>query len=329
MPPSTPKPLRISVAISLYNEEQVLPELLRRLGGVLDSVPGGPHEAVFVDDGSTDGTLAALMESAARDPRFLVISLSRNFGHQAALSAALDHVTGDATIVMDGDLQDPPEAIPLFLEKHREGFDVVYGRRARRKEGLLLRLSYFLFYRLLATLSDIRLPLDAGDFALLSRRVIDEMRRFPEHHRYLRGLRTWVGFRQIGITIERSERYSGESKYSPRKLVRLALDGIFAFSVVPLRAASILGFVAVAGSLLYAVWAIFEKLFLSAPPRGFPALIVAITFLSGVQLLFLGIIGEYVGRIYEETKGRPHYVISSISRSPESEADDRADQPGT
>jgi dolichol-phosphate mannosyltransferase len=303
---------RISVAISLYNEEQVLPELLRRLRTVLAEVPGGPHEMVFVDDGSSDRTFEILAAAAAEDHRILAISLSRNFGHQSALSAALDHVSGDLVVVMDGDLQDPPEEIPRFIEEHERGFDVVYARRVRRKEGWLLRLCYFLFYRMIALLSDVRLPLDAGDFALLSRRVIDRLRSIPEHHRYLRGLRSWVGFRQTGVDVERSERFSGRSRYGFLKLLGLAFDALFAFSVAPLRAAAVLGFAAIAGSLLFAGYSVYVRLSLGRAPQGFTALILAITFLSGVQLLFLGVIGEYVGRVYEETKGRPHYVIERM-----------------
>src|SRR5499427_2452277 len=189
---------RLSVAIPVHNEESVMPELLRRVRTVLDQIPGGPHELVFADDGSTDGTIRVIEEAASEDPRILAISLSRNYGHQAALSAALDYVTGDAVVVMDGDLQDIPEAIPALVERFREGYDVVYAARTGRKEPWSLRLCYFLFYRMMAKLSDIRLPLDTGDFGLMSRRVVDEIRRLPEHHRYLRGLRSWVGYRQIG-----------------------------------------------------------------------------------------------------------------------------------
>src|SRR5208337_2270562 len=216
-------------AIPIHNEESVLSELLQRLCAVLDSVAGGPHEIVFVDDGSTDRTFEILEAAAKEDRRIVVLSLSRNFGHQAAISAGLDYVTGDATVVMDGDLQDVPEAIPQFVEKYRQGFDVVYAQRVRRKEPLLLRACYFVFYRLMATLSDIRMPLDSGDFGLMSRRVVDELRRMPEHHRYLRGMRTWVGYRQTGMVIERSERHSGQSKYGFLRLLKLAADGLFAF----------------------------------------------------------------------------------------------------
>src|SRR5208337_341799 len=304
---------RLSVAIPIHNEESVLPELLQRLHGVLDSVAGGPHEIVFVDDGSTDRTFEILEAAAKEDRRIVVLSLSRNFGHQAAITAALDHVTGDATVVMDGDLQDVPEAIPQFVEKYRQGFDVVYAQRVRRKEPLLLRACYFVFYRMMATLSDIRLPLDSGDFGLMSRRVVDQVRKMPEHHRYLRGMRSWVGFRQIGIPVERAERHSGRSKYSVMRLMKLATDGIFAFSIVPIRAAALLGAFVMFLSLLYVCFALYAKLFLHESPQGFTALLVAVTFLSGILLFFLGIIGEYVGRIYEETKARPQYVIGQMA----------------
>src|SRR5579863_5973039 len=201
---------RLSIAIPLHNEALVLPELLRRTRMVLDQLAGGPHEIVFVDDGSTDATFAILEEASRLDSRISVISLSRNFGHQAALSAALDYVTGDAAVVMDGDSQDLPEFIPEFVARYHQGCDVVYAQRILRKEPWALRLCYFAFYRLMAMLSDIQLPLDSGDFGLMSRRVIDELRRMPEHHRYLRGMRSWVGFRQVGLPVERGPRYSGE-----------------------------------------------------------------------------------------------------------------------
>lgn len=276
---------------------------------MLDAIPGGPHEIIFVDDGSTDSSFARVAQAAAEDPRVYGISLSRNFGHQAALSAGIDHANGDVVVVMDADLQDAPEAIPRFLEEHRKGYDVVYAQRTRRKEGPLLRVSYYVFYRMIAALSNVRLPLDAGDFGLMSRRVVDRLKSIREHHRYLRGLRTWVGFRQTGIPVERSERAAGKSQYTLGKLLRLAFDGIFAFSMAPLRAAAVLGFVAVAAAVLFALYAVYVKVVLGRSPVGFTALILVITFFSGVQLLFLGVIGEYLGRVYEETKGRPQYLI--------------------
>src|SRR5258708_12769954 len=300
---------RLSVAIPIHDEETALPELLTRLRNVLDGLHGGPHEVVFVDDGSVDRTVACL-EGAGRDDSSVgVLSLVRNFGNQWGITAALDHVTGDGAVVMDGDLQDTPEAIPQFVEKYREGYDVAYARRVRRKEPWLLKLCYFVFYRLMARLSDIRLPLDSGDFGLMSRRVVNEVRRMPEHHRYLRGMRSWVGFRQTGLDVERAERHSGKSKYSISRLMKLAMDGIFAFSIVPIRAAALLGALAMCVSTIYVFYALYAKFAAHKSPQGFTGLIVAVTFLSGMVLFFLGVIGEYVGRIYEETKGRPQYII--------------------
>jgi glycosyltransferase involved in cell wall biosynthesis len=304
---------RLSVAIAVLNEETVLPEVLRRVRGVLDQLPGGPHEIVFVDDGSTDHTFELLKEAAQNDPRITVVSLSRNFGHQAALTAALDHVNGDAAVVMDGDLQDPPEVIPQFVELYNQGYDVVYAQRVRGNEPWVLRFCYFAFYRIMARLSDISLPLDSGDFGLMSHRTIDQLRRMREHHRYLRGLRSWVGFRQTGIPIRRGARHSGRSKYSLLGLTKLAADGIFAFSIVPIRAAALLGAVVMVISLLYVCYALYAKLFLHISPQGFTALIVAFTFLIGVVLFFLGLVGEYVGRIYEETKARPVYIVGRVA----------------
>jgi polyisoprenyl-phosphate glycosyltransferase len=306
---------RLSVAIPLFNEQDVLPLLLERLNAVLDALPGGPHQIVLVDDGSSDGT-RELMQRAADDPRVTAVFLSRNFGHQAALTAALDYVDGDATVVMDADLQDAPEMIPTFVEHHLAGYDVVYAKRVDRKESVLLRASYYLYYRLAAGLSGNRLPVDAGDFSLMSRRVVDLLRSMPERHRYLRGLRAWTGFRQIGIDVDRGARAAGTSKYGLRQLFRLAFDGIFAFSVVPLRAAAVTGAVAMLAATMYGFYALAARLFFDRSPQGFTTIILAIIFLSGVQLLFLGIIGEYLGRLYEEVKGRPVYVVSEVRSGP-------------
>jgi glycosyltransferase involved in cell wall biosynthesis len=303
---------KVSIAIPVYNEESIVEELLRRSLAVLNALPGGPHEVVLADDGSSDRTWALIEQAAAVDDRISGVCLSRNFGHQAAIGAALDSVTGDYVVVMDGDLQDPPEAIPQLLFEAQKGFDVVYVIRIKRKESLLLRTCYALFYRLITSLADLQLPIGAGDFAIMSRRVTDLIRQSPERQRYLRGLRTWYGFQQKGIEIERDMRHSGKSKYSFRRLFRLALDGVFAFSVLPIRLATVFGIIAVSFSVLFAAYSLMVKLLLGLPPAGFTALIVAITFLSGVQLLFLGVIGEYIGRIYEEVKKRPHYVVKQF-----------------
>ena len=304
---------RISIAVPVFNEEPVLPELLARLRRVLNDIPGGPHELVFVDDGSADRTFEMLAEAAGQDPRVVAIALSRNFGHQIAITAALDHVSGDLVVVMDGDLQDPPEAITVLLEKQREGFDVVYAQRVQRKEGWMLRACYFLFYRMLTMLSTVRLPIDAGDFAVLSRRVVDRLKEAPEHHRYLRGLRAWVGYRQIGIPLERARRDAGYSKYSLIRLMGLALDGVFAFSVAPLRVAAVLGVVAIFCSLIFAAYSVYVRLFEERSPQGFTALILAMTFLAGVELLVMGIVG-ICRQDLRGSQRRPHYVIDRIAR---------------
>jgi dolichol-phosphate mannosyltransferase len=217
---------------------------------------------------------------------------------------------------MDGDLQDRPEEIPRFLAEYAKGYHVVYARRVKRKESLPYRSAYFLFYRLMRRLSEVKVPVDSGDFALLSRRVVDEVNRLPERHRYIRGLRTWVGFPQTGVDVERDARGGGEPSYTLRKLFRLAFDGMFAFSVAPLRAAWMLGACVSALASVYALYAVFQRLFLGSSPEGFTALIVAITFFAGVQLLFLGLIGEYLGRVYDEAKGRPNFVVTDVVGRP-------------
>ena len=304
--------MRLSVGIPLYNEEEVVPELVARLMRVLNELPGGPHEVVFVDDGSTDGTRRLLSEAARGDQRIRFVALSRNFGHQAAMGAALDHSSGDAVVLMDGDLQDEPEVIPEMVRHYEAGADVVYARRTTREEGLLLRMAYTTFYRTIAALSEVQLPRDSGDFALIGGPVVAAIRRLPEHQRYLRGLRAWVGFVQVGIDVHRRARAGGRPKYTAWKLAALALDGVCSFSVVPLRAAAITGMLAIAACVVFALYAVYMRVFAGTVPVGFTASLLVTTFLSGVQLLFLGVIGEYLGRIYGEAKGRPSYVVAEI-----------------
>jgi dolichol-phosphate mannosyltransferase len=306
---------RVSVVAASLKKEQTLPELVRRVLAVLDSLPGGPHQLVLVDDGSTDRTRETMEAAAREDPRIVSISLSRNFGHQRALSAALDHASGEVVVLLDGDLQDPPEEIPRFLQAYREGYDVVYARRERRKEPLWLRFCYWAYYRLLAWMARPTLPLDAGDFSLMSARVVREIRGAPERQRYLRGLRAWAGFRQLALPVERAGRHAGRSKYSLGRLVQLGLDGIFSFSIFPIRAMSVLGATTVVLTALFALYALYAKVVIGRSPEGFTALLLVVTFVSGVLLFFLGIIGEYVGRIYEEVKGRPIYIVEQVVRS--------------
>ena len=317
---------RVSVAIALHNEESVFPELIRRLTAVLDALGGGPHEVVLVDDGSTDRTFDLIIGAAASDPRIVGVRLSRNFGHQAALTAALEMVTGDVVVTMDGDLQDRPEEIPRLVAEYEKGYDVVYAQRVNRKESLPYRAAYFSFYRLMRKLSDVKVPVDSGDFALLSRRVVDQMNLLPERHRYIRGLRSWVGFPQTGLPVERDPRAGGQPSYTLRKLFRLAFDGVFAFSIAPLRAAWVFGACVSALASLYALYVVAQRLFLGTSPEGFAALIVAITFFAGIQLLFLGLIGEYLGRVYDEAKGRPHFVVTDTVRADDALAQGPSEQ---
>ncbi len=304
--------MRLSVGIPVFNEQDVIPELLVRLFRVLDAVAGGPHEVIFVDDGSTDGSRRLLEDAARQDARIRVVVLSRNFGHQAALGAALDFATGDAVVLMDADLQDQPEVIPEFIRHYQAGADVVFARRKTREEGLMIRTAYRLFYRIIAALSDITLPLDSGDFALLGAPVVAALRRLPERERYLRGLRAWVGFTQVGIDVDRKARVAGRPKYTTWRLMKLALDGVCSFSILPLRAAAVTGLFAIAVSMAFSFYAIYVRLAVGQVPEGFTASLLIMTFLSGVQLLFLGVIGEYLGRVYGEAKGRPQYVVARV-----------------
>lgn len=300
---------QLSVAVPLFNESEVLPSLVSRLTAVLDGLQDVEVQVLLVDDGSTDGTARQLEELVRTDRRFEALLLSRNFGHQAAITAALDHVHGDATIVMDGDLQDDPQHIPRLIRKFEEGFDVVYTVRRSREAPALLRLAYWTFYRLMQLISRVSIPLDSGDFGLMSATVVDAIRRSPERHRYLRGLRAWAGYQQCGIDVDRPARAAGASKYSTLRLIQLAMDGIFAFSVVPLRIATVLGGLAILAAIAWAAFVVVTKLVLDRSPQGFSSVIITIVFLSGTNLFFLGIIGEYVGRIYEESKGRPQYLV--------------------
>jgi len=307
----------LSVAIPVYNESAVLPALFERLRSVLDGFRDVAVQVVLVDDGSTDDTREKLEALVAGDPRFEAVILSRNFGHQAALTAALDHVTGEATVVMDADLQDDPAYISDMIAKYEEGYDVVYAVRRNRQESVALRFAYWAFYRLMGKLARISIPTDAGDFSLMSSRVVEAVRMSPERQRYLRGLRAWVGFKQCGLEVERPARLAGDSKYSTLKLLQLATDGIFAFSLVPLRLATALGGLAVVVAAVWALVVVFAKLALDHSPQGFSSVIITIVFLSGTNLFFLGVIGEYVGRTYEESKGRPQYLVDRVIQNQE------------
>ncbi len=310
----------LSVVVPLYNEAGIVPQLLERIGIVVERLRSEyDYEIVLVNDGSTDGTAAAIRREMERRPHVVLVNLSRNFGHQLAATAGLEIAAGDAVVLMDGDLQDPPELIETFLRRWREGYDVVYAvRRTRPGESRFKLFTARLFYRIIKRLTRIAIPLDAGDFRLMSRRVVDALRRSPERNRFLRGMVSWVGFNQTAIEYDRDVRYAGSTKYPLAKMMRFAMDGITSFSDIPLRFASYFGFTVSAIAFIYALIVIGFKLFSLNPPAytpGWASTIVAVLFLGGVQLMSLGILGEYLGRVYDEVKGRPLYLISEIERS--------------
>lgn len=300
-----------SIVSPVYNEESVLPELYRRVRAVMDDL-GEPWELILVNDGSRDESAAVIADLHEQDKRVKGVSFSRNFGFQIAVTAGLDHAAGDAVILTDADLQDPPEVFPRMIEKWRDGYDVVYGVRASREgESWFKLMTAKVFYRLIYRITDIDIPLDTGDFRLMDRRVVDVIRHMPERNRFLRGMVPWVGFRQTGVEYERRARFAGESKFSSvRQMLPFAVDAITSFSYLPLQLATYLGFLiaVIAGVAIVAV--ILVRLFGPENPLlGQATTLVAVLFLGGVQLISLGIIGEYLGRIYDEVKGRPLYLV--------------------
>ena len=302
----------LSVVAPVFNEEATLGELHRRLSATLTAL-GGTHEIVLVDDGSTDGSWGLLLELAARDPQLRLLRLSRNFGHQAALSAGLDAARGDAVVLMDADLQDPPEVIPSLVAKWRDGFDVVYAIRSDREGETRLRLaSISLFYLFLRRISPTDIPRNVGDFRLLSRRAADAISAMPERARFLRGMTSWIGFRQTGVPYTREARFAGTSKYPPRKLIRLAYDGVTSFSTVPIELVTGIGLALVLFCIGVLGWTVYVRFFTSHHPQGWTSVIAVVLLLGGVQLLSLGVIGQYVARIFDETKQRPVYLVDEV-----------------
>ncbi len=302
----------LSVVIPVFNEIENLPALHERLTAVLQDTALS-YEIIFVDDGSRDRSVALLHELAATNPHLVVVELARNFGHQVAISAGLDHSRGRAVIIMDADLQDPPEVLPQFIAKWQEGYDVVYAVREQRKEGWLKRTAYAAFYRLLQRVAHIDIPLDAGDFCIMDRRVVDLLNGMPERNRFVRGIRSWIGLNQVGLAYERHARNAGKPKYTFKRLVYLALDGLVSFSYIPLRVITMLGFSISMLSILLAVFYSVKKLLYGLSPPGFATLVVSIFFLAGIQLVMMGVIGEYVGRIFDEVKQRPLYVVRRVT----------------
>jgi glycosyltransferase involved in cell wall biosynthesis len=308
----------VSIVIPCHNEETVLPELHRRLLAVANTVTEARFELIFVDDGSKDRTLEILREMAALDPNIRVIALSRNFGHQLAVTAGVDSAVGDAVVLIDADLQDPPELIPEMIHHWLSGYQVVYGvRNERRGESRFKIATAHIFYRLLNSLSDIPIPLDTGDFRLMDRAVADVLREMPERDRFIRGLVSWAGFRQMALPYKRDPRHSGTTKYPFRKMVRFAGDGIISFSVSPLKLASLVGTTCAGVASLGILWIIGGRLLTKNWVPGWTATIVAILFLGGIQLLCTGILGEYIGRIYMQSKKRPLYVVRETIQSPD------------
>ena len=313
--PSTPEHQpELSVVIPVFNEEENITVLHSRLTAVLEGIHI-EYEIIFVDDGSNDDSRSQLKNLSVRDDRVLVVELARNFGHQVAISAGLDFARGQAVAVMDADLQDPPEVLPEFIAKWQKGYDVIYAIREQRKEGWFKRSSYALFYRLLRRVSNIDIPLDSGDFCVMDRRVVELLKSMPERSRFIRGIRSWVGLRQVGVPFERHERYAGQSKYTFGRLILLALDGLISFSYVPLRFITFLGLGVSYLSIFLAVFYFVKKLLYGLSPPGFATLVVSIFLLAGIQLITMGVIGEYVGRIFEEAKRRPLYVLRRATRN--------------
>ena len=303
------KPI-ISIIAPIYNEVNNIPELYRRIGEVLDSA-GDPWEIVMVDDGSTDGSTELIREYRNQDPRVAPVIFARNFGHQIAVTAGLDYCRGDAVVIIDADLQDPPEVILDMIAKWREGYEVVYAVRTEREgETWFKEFTASLFYRLIYRITDVDIPLDTGDFRLLDRKVVNVMNQMRERHRFLRGMSVWVGFKQTGVEYKRAARYSGETKYPLKKMIKFATDAITSFSYFPLQLAMYIGFVAAGLSILAIPVVVTMRLIGNQAFFGQASTLIAVLFLGGVQLISLGILGEYIGRLYDEAKGRPLYIVS-------------------
>jgi dolichol-phosphate mannosyltransferase len=309
MPSSSNGRTHVSLVVPVFNEQEVIAAFYDRASRVLRSIDNSSYELIFVDDGSRDTSYTQLAAFAAKDPCVRVLKFSRNFGHQIAISAGIDHASGDCVAVIDADLQDPPEVVAEMVDRWRQGFDVVYGVRSNRAGETRLKLrTASMFYRLLGRLTNIHIPANVGDFRLMSRRVVDQVKNLREKDRFVRGLVSWVGFNQTGLTYRRDARYAGETKYPFRKMLKFSFDGITSFSTVPLKLATWLGSFAAILAVLYLV-SVFVQRLLGYTVEGWATIMVALLFIGSVQLICLGIIGEYLGRIFNEVKPRPMYVI--------------------
>ncbi|MCA8832427.1 glycosyltransferase family 2 protein [Hymenobacter pini] len=308
----------LSVIIPIYNEEANIAALHERLSNVLDGMPlPGGYEFIFINDGSRDQSLALIQTLAARDKRVRYIDFSRNFGHQIAVTAGLDLSVGEAVVIIDADLQDPPELIPQLYQKLREGYEVVYAkRRSRQGESAAKKLTAKLFYRLLASITNISIPVDTGDFRIITRKVVDALKQMPEQNKFIRGQISWIGYRQTYLEYDRAERAGGATGYTYRKMIRLALDGITGFSDAPLKAATISGFLVSAIAFLVMLYTLYSRFVSGNYQPGWASLMISILFLGGVQLIAVGIIGEYIARLSANVRQRPLYIISDTNIRP-------------
>lgn len=307
------KRINYSVIVPMYNEEEVIVHTYRRLKAVMDTTDK-PYELIFVNDGSKDRTVQIMKALGEEDPNVRLIDFSRNFGHQIAISAGMDYAEGDAIVVIDADLQDPPEVILKMIDKWKEGYEVVYGRRLKRKgETLFKKLTALAFYRLLKSMTSVDIPLDTGDFRLIDRKVCDVLRGLKEKNRFVRGLISWIGFRQTSVEYVREERFAGETKYPLKKMISFALDGITSFSYKPLKIASYLGFALSIGGFLYLLVVLYQRLFTDTTETGWTTIVALNLLFNGIILILLGVIGEYIGRIYDESKNRPLYIVREVT----------------
>ncbi|PJZ25532.1 glycosyltransferase [Leptospira hartskeerlii] len=313
------KPPLLSLVIPVYNEEKTIPELVKRLRGLLTILKEKHHfgkedaEILFVNDGSRDGTFDVLKKFCESEPGFFLLNLSRNYGHQLAITAGIDTARGETVAVMDGDLQDPPEFVADLYAKMSEGYDVVYARRKKREgESFFKLITAHVFYRILKKLTRFEIPIDTGDFRIMSRRVTDVLVSMKEQHRYIRGLIAWIGFKQTGLEYDRDERFDGETKFSVNKMLRFALDGITSFSSAPLKLSSYLGFASAFFGALYTIYILYLKLFTDNTIQGWTSVMIVVLVLGGIQLIALGMIGEYLSRVHDQSKNRPLYVIEKI-----------------
>jgi glycosyltransferase involved in cell wall biosynthesis len=309
-PNTSEETLLLSVVVPAYNEEDVLVEFHRRLSAVLNDIEA-QSEVVYINDGSKDSTLDIMRSLKEQDERVAILDLSRNFGKEIALTAGIDHTQGDAVVVIDADLQDPPELIAEMFEQWKEGYDTVYAKRIRRDgESVVKKTTSYLFYRLMQSIGRVQIPEDTGDFRILSRRAVDALKELREQHRFMKGLFTWIGFSQKAIPYERDPRYAGETKWNYWRLWNLAIEGITSFTTVPLSYATYTGFITAFFSMLYGFYMIIRTVIFGNPVPGYPSLMVTVLFLGGIQLFAIGIVGEYLGRVFNETKGRPLYFVN-------------------